>query len=548
MSAPWRLLLVIDPFAPQGDLEQRRACALAAALAGRGHGVDLATGDPTTDVPAIRQLIDGATYRALLLSGDPMAWPGWVAAAQCSPATSVVMRPAIDERWLARWGSRPDARAKVRRLLARADRLVTRRSDGPEALFFKEERLDFACVDDDDQVAGAAADVYASFFAPSEPGREPDMAIAALDRRAHLYQLSFAQVQMLLDSGRLGEALSQLERMVGDDPERAEGHNDLAVLYHSAGRLTDAEREIRRASELDPANQAIADNRTAIGAALAAVTAQQPRPHVGAGAGAGVGVGAGGATTTAFAGYPEALRVAEGLLSAGKLEAAVAEIERFVEREPASAEAWNDLGVLQHDAGKLEAARAALNVALTIDGKNPQTRRNLSAVLLEMGRTDEAAATLEPVLAANPNDVGALVMAGDISVAVHLPGDARAFYRSALSVDPSNAEVAAKLATLEPAAPVAAPAGPRVLEYDPAALLAPLEAAFDLVRCRTPLDRLPDPVGALKEMARALKPGGKMCFDVGFALEATRPAAGGAERELPMVGVVNGSTARAVTV
>src|SRR5207253_7869805 len=103
--------------------------------------------------------------------------------------------------------------------------------------------LDFACIEDDDQVAGAATDIYCTLFAPSEPRREPDMAIAALDRRAHLYQLSFAQVQMLLDSGRLGEALSHLERMVADDPDRAEGHNDLAVLYHSAGRLGDADRE-----------------------------------------------------------------------------------------------------------------------------------------------------------------------------------------------------------------------------------------------------------------------------------------------------------------
>jgi tetratricopeptide (TPR) repeat protein len=107
--------------------------------------------------------------------------------------------------------------------------------------------------------------------------KEPAMTIAALESHAQRYQLSFAQVQMLLDCGRLGEALSQLERMIAADPGRAERHNDLAVLYHSAGRLADAEREIRRASELDPQNQEIADNRAAIARALDAARPAAPR-------------------------------------------------------------------------------------------------------------------------------------------------------------------------------------------------------------------------------------------------------------------------------
>jgi len=91
------------------------------------------------------------------------------------------------------------------------------------------------------------------------------MSAATLESRAQRYRLSFTQVQVLLRCGCLGEALSQLERMIDEDPERAEPHNDLALLYHSAGRLADAERELRRAAELDPENPAIAENRAAIG-------------------------------------------------------------------------------------------------------------------------------------------------------------------------------------------------------------------------------------------------------------------------------------------
>src|SRR5258705_148445 len=65
-------------------------------------------------------------------------------------------------------------------------------------------------------------------------------------------------------------------------------------------------------------------------------------------------------TTSALAAaplYSEVLRTAETLLASGQLDAAVAEIERFVDRQPATAEAWNDLGVLHRDAGRLAPAK-----------------------------------------------------------------------------------------------------------------------------------------------------------------------------------------------
>lgn len=380
------------------------------------------------------------------------------------------------------------------------------------------------------------------------------MPILNLDTRARLYQLSFGQIQVLIDSGRLGEALSELERMVAADPDRAEGHNDLAVLYHSVGRLTDAEREIRRALELDPQNTEAQDNRAAIANAIDArlpspspspttVTATPtaaPAPAIALVAAAPAAPPPSGALV-----YQDFLRAAEALVAAGEIDAAVAEIERFVQREPASSEAWNDLGVLHHGAGKLEAARAALTVALTIDGNDDQTRRNLVSVLLEMGRTDQAARTLEPVLTRNPRDVAGLILAGDISQAIQQTSDARSFYQSALTIDPSNAELAAKLAA-RPPAPVAAPASaPRVLEYDPRPGQPLPDGWFDVVSCQTPLDRLPDPIGALREMARALKPGGMLRFDLGCRLEATKSTTAAAERDVRAAGQPDASATRA---
>jgi Flp pilus assembly protein TadD len=381
------------------------------------------------------------------------------------------------------------------------------------------------------------------------------MPIVNLDSPAHLYQLSFAQIQVLIDSGRIGEALSALERMVIADPEGAEGHNDLAVLYHSVGRLADADREIERALELEPANAQARENRIAISGALDArrqVTAPETTPAALAAAAPAMAPGAPAmpmqpatvslpltamapvpvTATAAAPDYGDSLRAAEALVAAGEVGAAIAELERFVQRVPTCAEAWNDLGVLHHGAGRLEPARAALSVALAADAQDTQARRNLVAVFIEMGKTDQAAATLEPLLARDPRDVGALVLAGDIALGIQQTNDARAFYRTALAIDPTNANLAAKLIGLETLSLPAAAAAPRVLDYDPRLAQVMPEGWFDVVTCRTPIDRLPDPIGALREMARALRPGGKLRFELGCQLEATRaPAATAPERK-----------------
>ncbi len=40
--------------------------------------------------------------------------------------------------------------------------------------------------------------------------------------------------------------------------------------------------------------------------------------------------------------------------------------------------------------------------------------------------------------------------------------------------------------------------------------------------CKIPLDRLPNPIAALAEMARLLKPGGKLWIDLGGPLEVIK--------------------------
>ena len=415
------------------------------------------------------------------------------------------------------------------------------------------------------------------------------------EERTRAYKQSFVPIQRLLDAERFPEALADLERIAaGICSDCAEAHNDLAVLYHAAGRLTDADRESRRALELDPFHADIRDNHNAIVSALASAGVRvAPTPVPPTASAPPAAVAAPAPTVAASApislrsltqpappapaaapSYREVLRSAESLLAAGNLEAAVAELERFVDREPATAEAWNDLGVLHRDGGRLRAARAALVVAATIEPDNRQAGLNLVRVELELDQPAEALRTLEPILTRDPRDLEALTLAGDISLALRQSSDAGAFYRAALAIDPSNVELAVKLATaasvpagpLAPAAPAplappaasfAAPAAPlpfpaapasapapyvvaetvRALEYDPRVRLVTPHATYDTVTCRIPLDRLPNPIAALSEMARLLKPGGKLWIDLDGPLEVIKHGAPRADAPIDVLPV-----------
>jgi Flp pilus assembly protein TadD len=389
------------------------------------------------------------------------------------------------------------------------------------------------------------------------------------EERTRAYKQSFVPIQRLL---------GDLERIAAASSDCAEAHNDLAVLYHAAGRLSEADRESRRALELDPFHADIRDNHNAIVAARAAAGvhvspipapsgAVAPLPAAVASAPAPsaqapislrtltqAAAPAPAPASAAPRGYREVLRAAESLLTAGNLEAAVAELERFVDREPATAEAWNDLGVLHRDGGRLRAARAALVVAATIEPNNRQAGLNLVRVELELGQPADALRTLEPILTRDPRDAEALSLAGDISLALHQSSDASAFYRSALAVDPSNADLAVKLATAAsvppvpfaaaapapvlsaPPAPLPFPAAPvpaphvvaetvRALEYDPRVRLVTPSESYDTVTCRIPLDRLPNPIAALSEMTSLLKPGGKLWINLDGPLEVIKHGA-----------------------
>ena len=131
-------------------------------------------------------------------------------------------------------------------------------------------------------------------------------------------------------------------------------------------------------------------------------------------------------------------------------DAAIAEIRTFLKMFPDVALAHNDLGVLYHQAGKELEALAHYEKANRLQPNNPTVIKNLAEfyfAVLEW--TDDAVELLTELLKSWPNDFEVLTALGSISEKVGRPDEARAFYRKANQIEPSNAELREILARLD---------------------------------------------------------------------------------------------------
>jgi arylsulfatase A-like enzyme/parvulin-like peptidyl-prolyl isomerase len=109
------------------------------------------------------------------------------------------------------------------------------------------------------------------------------------------------------------------------------------------------------------------------------------------------------------------LRLSECLLAQSQPAAAREHLLRAVDSIPDSTAAWNNLGVVEHQLGNLEQARAAFDRAAGLDPGNARTRFNRARVLETLGEREAAARD----------------------------------YREALRLDPRLADARARLAALE---------------------------------------------------------------------------------------------------
>jgi Flp pilus assembly protein TadD len=102
---------------------------------------------------------------------------------------------------------------------------------------------------------------------------------------------------------------------------------------------------------------------------------------------------------------PEVLSARAGVRAAVRrdLEGALADLERALAITPASADLWNDLGLLQSERGADREAERAFLRAIELDPEDPVTRANYAILLLDADRLREADAQIEAAFAADPS-------------------------------------------------------------------------------------------------------------------------------------------------
>ena len=127
----------------------------------------------------------------------------------------------------------------------------------------------------------------------------------------------------------------------------------------------------------------------------------------------------------------------EALASQGHLDEALAQIVNLVRDEPGFVDAHNDMAVLYHAKGDLEAAFTAIKQAIALAPDDANVQRNHAAIEMARGRPAAAARALEGVLTKNPKDGEALALAGDVAMITASYDDAITFYQTAVTANPS---------------------------------------------------------------------------------------------------------------
>ena len=147
---------------------------------------------------------------------------------------------------------------------------------------------------------------------------------------------------------------------------------------------------------------------------------------------------------------------ASALRRAGRVLEAITAYEKLLALRPELAESWYNLGWLQRQARRFEAALDSYQQALDRGVSMPEEVQLNRAVILSdhLGRNDEAAAELARALVRNPDYVPALLNLGNLEEDMGERDRAKICYERALKIDPDNVLALARSAGL------VSPAGP----------------------------------------------------------------------------------------
>jgi len=234
----------------------------------------------------------------------------------------------------------------------------------------------------------------------------------------------------------------------------------LAVQYHQAGNLAQAERIYRQILQADPANPSalhllgmvahqVGQPETALGLIRQAVAVNPHAAEFHANL-AAVYVAL-GRWEEAVASCRQALRCQPGspkahnslgsiFMQMGRLQEAAASFREALRLRPGYAEAHNNLGLALAAQGQVEDAMASYREALRLRPELPEPHYNLGNACQTQGRSVEAIACFEQALGLRPDYAEAHNKVGLVLAAQGRLAEAAGRFREALRLQPDMAE------------------------------------------------------------------------------------------------------------
>ena len=197
----------------------------------------------------------------------------------------------------------------------------------------------------------------------------------------------------LQQTGRTPEARDEFEQAVQLKPGYAEAHNNLGNILLQAGRLPEAMDQFEQALRLKPAYAPAFNN-------LGLVLLQQEQ------------------AAEAITQFEQALQIqpdyalahynlGNALEQTGKSSEAMEQFEQALRLKPDFAEAHNNLGSALLQAGRLSEAIEQFEQAVRIEPDYADAHFNLGCTLQQAGRVSDAMDQFEQVLRINPDDAAA---------------------------------------------------------------------------------------------------------------------------------------------
>jgi tetratricopeptide (TPR) repeat protein len=145
-------------------------------------------------------------------------------------------------------------------------------------------------------------------------------------------------------------------------------------------------------------------------------------------------------------------RQAQSAAAAGDLASAIAHLTRILETEPENATIFNDIGVLNYEAGHLSNALSSYEQAVRLEPDHTRFQKNLADFyMMEQGRAEDAMKLYIKILEKDPQDLDCLLACGLLCISMKQPDDAKIFFQRVLDIEPWNVSAKQGLERLDDA-------------------------------------------------------------------------------------------------